>query len=260
MPGRTIPIQAKSQKRFPDAAEGRAWIRYTCDSAISFQPLESRKDGTWRPARVTNISAKGLGLVLDVPAQRGAIFCVILEGPANRFSQPVLVRVVRAKEQSGGGWHVGCTFAIPLDEDELLALLPPGNPLQAAAEQRRQAPAPQELRLAAATHDPFLQGSVNERRTFPRRRISAPVLIACGSAGEATHEAHAIDTSLGGLRLLTRRPFGRGTMLRVRSTKAPARVPSVEVRVKSCNPQQSKWVIATQFLHQPTAEILFYFS
>src|SRR5207248_2667067 len=117
MPERSLPSPSKSKRRLPDT-EGRAWVRYPCDSAISFQPLQSRKDGTWRPAKVTNISAKGLGLVLEAPAERGAILSVMLEGSANRFSQPVLVRVVRAKEQPSG-WHVGCTFAIPLGEEEL---------------------------------------------------------------------------------------------------------------------------------------------
>src|SRR5437660_1306993 len=83
--------------------------------------------------------------------------------------------------------------------------------------------------------EPCLQGSVNGRRTFPRRRVSVGVIISYGAAWERSLEAQATDTSLGGLRLLTRQPFGRGTILRVRSTKAPARTPSVEVRVKSCN-------------------------
>ena len=108
MPERTVPgnKKSKSRKRPPDA-EGRAWVRYPCDSAISFQPLESRKDGNWRAAKVANISATGLGLLLEAPVERGAILCVLLEGPANRFSQPVLVRVVRTKERAGVGWHAG---------------------------------------------------------------------------------------------------------------------------------------------------------
>src|SRR5438132_4596449 len=139
MPERPIPFQLKSKKRFPDA-EGRAWVRYPCESAISFQPLEFRKDGTWLPAKVANISAKGMGLVLDAPVQRGAILSVLLEGTGDRFSRPVLVRVVRATERPGGGWHLGCTFAIPLGADELQALLPPSDPLPAAPEQKQPAP------------------------------------------------------------------------------------------------------------------------
>src|SRR5438270_147101 len=105
MPERTVPVPSKSKKRSPDA-ESRAWVRYPCDSAISFQPLESRKDGTWHPARVTNISAKGMGLVLDLAVQRGTILSVMLEGPAHRFSRPVLVRVVRATERPSGGRYL----------------------------------------------------------------------------------------------------------------------------------------------------------
>ncbi len=259
MPERIVSSSLKSKKRSPDA-EGRAWVRYPCDSAISFQPLESRKDGNWRPARIVNISAKGLGLRLETPVQRGAILCVMLEASAHRFSQPLLVRVVRAGERSPNGWQVGCTFAIPLGEEELRALLPGGERVESTSKPTPQpTPVPDRNGLAEA-HDPFLQGSVNERRIFPRRKVSVPITISYGAAGENTHEAAAIDTSLGGLKLLTRHPFGRGTILRVRSTRTPARVPSVEVRVKSCTPQQSKWLVATQFLHQPPSEILFYFS
>ncbi len=246
MPERTVPNQLKSKKRLPDA-EGRAWVRYSCDSGISFQPLESRKDGNWRA-------------VLDVPVQRGDILCVLLEGSARRFSQPLLVRVLRATQRPGVGWLIGCTFAIPLGEDELRVLVPTTEPLQAAPKKKEPVAAPKDRGLPAGIHDPFLQGSVNERRNFPRRRVSVPISISYGPAWEKTLEAQAIDTSLGGLKLLTRQPFSRGTILRLRNTKTPGRVPSVEVRVKSCTPQQTKWIVATQFLHQPTSEILFYFS
>ncbi|HLJ93547.1 MAG TPA: PilZ domain-containing protein [Gemmataceae bacterium] len=259
MPDRIVPSSLKSKKRSP-GAEGRAWVRYPCDSAISFQPLESRKDGNWRPAKIVNISAKGLGLRLETPVQRGAILCVLLEATANRFSQPLLVRVVRVGERGPNGWQVGCTFAIPLGEEELRALLPGGKCLESTSKSSPQPPAASDRGAPSETHDPFLQGSVNERRLFPRRKVSVPITISYGTAGEKMHEAAAIDTSLGGLKLLTRHPFGRGTILRVRSTRTPARVPSVEVRVKSCTPQQSKWLVATQFLHQPPSEILFYFS
>lgn len=259
MAERPIPTPSKSRRRYPEE-EGRAWVRYSCEAAIAFQPLESRKDGTWLPARVANLSAKGIGLVLDTPMQRGAILSVLLEGTGDRFSRPVLVRVVRATERPAGGWQLGCTFAIPLGEDELRALLPSGDRLAAAPPQPPRAPTSQRRGRPADTHDPFLQGSKDERRVFPRRRISVPVTISYGSAWEKSLEAQAIDTSLGGLRLLTRHPFGRGSILRVRSTKMPGRIPSVEVRVKSCTPQQTKWVVATQFLQQPPSEVLFYFS
>jgi hypothetical protein len=259
MPQRSISSHAKSKRRFPQV-EDRAWIRYMCDSAISYQPLEFRKNGAWLPARVANLSAKGLGLALAAPLQPGAILSVLLEGTVSRFSRPLLVRVVRATERPGEGWHIGCTFAIPLGKEELQNLLPLAEVMPAATKHEQQAPASSKRRPATDKHDPFLQGSVNERRTFPRRQISVPISIAYGSAWEKTHEAQAIDISLGGFRLLTGHPFGRGTILRLRSIKAPARVPSVEVRVKSCTPQNSKWVVATQVLQQAPSELLFYFN
>ena len=180
MSERTVSIQLKSKAPVPDA-DARAWVRYPCDSTIPFQPLESRKGGTWRAAKVLNVSANGMCLVLDAPVQRGAMLCVLLEGAAQRFSKPVLVRVVRATEPPGDDQCIGCTFAIPLVEEELLALLPPDTFVSAVPMQPQQSTEAQAHALRAEhSDDRFLQRGVNERRNSPRRHIRVPGTIVYG--------------------------------------------------------------------------------
>ena len=253
-----MPEHTIRGKKKPPGADRRAWVRYECKGDIAFQPLVERKAGTWRPAQVGNISAKGIGLTLKAPLERGSILSVKLEGAAKRFSQPLLVRVVRSVQRSGGVWHLGCTFAIPLGEEELRALLRLDNAVQTAREnKKRDRP---EDKSPPPTHDPFLHGSASERRTYHRRRVATSIVVAYGTAFEKTQEGLAIDASIGGLKLLTREPLGRGTILRVRNVKAPHSVPSVEVRVKSCRPQQSMWVVGTQFLHTPPSDVMLHFG
>jgi hypothetical protein len=259
MSERTTRHPSGSRKE-PSGSERRAWVRYECESDVAFQPLVDRKAGTWHAARVRNISAKGMGVVLEVPIQRGAILSVKLEGTAKRFSQPLLVRVVRVAARSGGIWHVGCTFAIPLGEQELRGLTGADNALPAPPDKKQQPPPARGGQPKSDTHDPFLHGSAKERRGVHRRRITISVLLFYGSGFENSEEALAVDASLGGLKLLARQPFGRGSILRVRGTKAPQRIPSVDVRVKSCRPQESMWVIGAQFVQPPSSDIIMYFG
>jgi len=241
--------------------ECRGWVRYPYDAEISFQPLELRKDGTWHPARARDISTKGLGLILDAHVQGGAILAIKLDGPCQRLSRPLLVRVMRRHELCNGGWQVGCTFAIPLGEQELHVLVAAEDSAKAAAE--NEPPAHSAPKRIPSTHpyDPFFEGSSDERRTCPRRRIMVPVLLSYALAGgesSTDREALAIDASGGGMKLLTQECFGRGSIVRLRSAKAPPSA-SVEVRVKSCSPQQTKWFLGVQFLQAPPSEFMLFF-
>jgi hypothetical protein len=241
--------------------ECRAWVRFPFDAKIAFQPLELRKDGIWRRARIRDISTKGLGLILDTQVQGGAILAIKLEGPCQRLDRPLLARVMRRAEQSSGGWQVGCTFAIPLGEHELHALVPPEDPAEAAADSEPSAHSPQKVIQSTLPFDPFFQGSSDERRTYPRRRIMVPVLLSCALAtGESSidREALATDASGGGMKLLAQECLGRGTLVRMRSAKAPPSA-SVEVRVKSCSPHQTKWSLGVQFLQTPPSEFMLFF-
>ena len=257
--GTSQPALRRAPRR--PSRECRAWVRYPYEAEISFQPLKLRKDGTWRPAKARDISTKGLGLILDTQVQGGAILAIKLEGSCQRLNRPLLVRVMRRDELSSGSWQIGCTFAIPLGESELHALVPPEDPSEGAAETEAPPHSPAKAIRSTDLYDPFFQGSSDERRTYPRRRIMVPVLLSYALvAGESStdKEALAIDASGGGMKLLAQECFGRGTIVRLRSAKAPPSA-SVEVRVKSCSPQQTKWFLGVQFLQTPPSEFMLFF-
>jgi hypothetical protein len=254
MPEQTIHSRSGFSTK-PIHAERRVQMRYACTGDIALQPLMNRKAGVWRPAQVENISTKGIGLLLDAAIERGTILSVKLEGPAQRFSRPLLVRVIRVTERPGGGWQTGCTFAIPLDEEELGALLRADNASQASVEKKQPAQRA-EKKLPEVPRDPFIDGSAVERRCVHRRHLSAAVVLSYGSGFEETLEALAIDGSIGGLKLLSGKPFGRGTIIRVRILTSSQRVPAVEMCVKSCRPQQTMWMIGAQFVQPPSSDVM----
>jgi hypothetical protein len=113
------PLQGES----PSSAliERRAWIRYPCNlETASVSPAAETKKH--EPATVRDISAAGIGLLLNRRIRPGTVLEVELPIPAKGFSRPIQARVMHASVHSGGGWLVGCTFARPLTEDELRAL------------------------------------------------------------------------------------------------------------------------------------------
>lgn len=253
------PALRRATRRAP--RELRAWVRYPYHAEISIQPLELRKEGTWHPAKARDISNKGLGLILDGQVEGGAILAIKLEGPSQRLTHPLLVRVVRGAEQSTGSWQVGCTFAIPLGAQELQALVPAEDLSEGAADNEPPPHVPQKALATVHSQDAAFQGNPAERRTYPRRRIAVPVMLSHASvAGEAFPdiEALAIDASGGGMKLLADDCLGRGTILRLRSGKAHPSA-AVKVRVKSCSPQETKWFIGVQFLQPPSSEFMLFF-
>ncbi len=101
----------------------RAWVRHACSHEVFCQSGAARSGVHW-PARVENISAGGLSLVLQHRVQEGMLLAIALQ-PARRCSFSVLARVVRLTVVSahpGLRWEVGCEFVRPLDEETLAAL------------------------------------------------------------------------------------------------------------------------------------------
>jgi hypothetical protein len=259
MLGQTIPLKSAAAQKAP-RAERRAGARSVCDAAVLFQPLTT-KGSHWRPARIRNISLRNVGLAMDPGVPCGTILSVKLEGPHRRFRRPLIARVTRAMERPGEGYHVGCTFVLPLSDEELQALLSSAQPRPTLSAPSKQESAAKEDDRSADEHDPFLHGSASERRCSPRRRVAIPVHLSYDSIHAETIHGLAIDSSKMGLGLLAARPFAKGTVLRVRPAKADGRtVASVRVKVMCCRAQQRRWVIGVRFLLPPSADTLLIFG
>ena len=255
----TNPLRSASSHKIAKA-ERRALVRALCDASILFQPLTTQKAGGWRPARIRNISVRNLGLTMEPGVPCGTILSVKLEGAHRRFRRPLIVRVTRATERPGEGWHVGCTFVLPLSDDELQVLLSSAHPRPTVEEKKSQESAGKGSKPSADKHDPFLHGSANERRSSPRRRVAIPVLLSYDSLHAETFQGLAIDSSKLGLGLLAVRPFARGTVLRVRPAHAFGNPQAVRVKVMCCRAQQKRWVIGVRFLLPPSADVLLTFG
>jgi len=80
------------------------------------------KDDPW-PARVRDLSAGSIGLVLTRRFEPGTLLVIELEKKAHSLSHTLVGRVVHATAQTNGGWMIGCTLANKIAEDDLQALL-----------------------------------------------------------------------------------------------------------------------------------------
>jgi len=79
------------------------------------------KDDPW-PARVRDLSAGSIGLLLTRRFEPGTLLVIELEKKAQSLSHTLVGRVVHAT-QSTNGWMVGCTLANKIADDDLQALL-----------------------------------------------------------------------------------------------------------------------------------------
>jgi hypothetical protein len=103
--------------------ERRAWIRYPTDRDTFCRPGTGRKDrDLWWQAEVRNLSAGGIGLVLNRRFTPGTILSVELPSANQGPVILLLARVVHATAQADGGWLIGCEFATRLRDDDLQAL------------------------------------------------------------------------------------------------------------------------------------------
>lgn len=102
--------------------DDRRWVRFPCNVETACYAADAAP-GEQSPARIVNISAGGMGLLLPCEFGAGTLLRLDLERTAAREAGPLLLRVVRATARPAGDWLLGCEFADPLRDDELYALL-----------------------------------------------------------------------------------------------------------------------------------------
>ncbi len=94
----------------------RESARYPCQQEAVTRPVDSPTPLSWG-AKVKNISAGGIGLVLCFPFKPGTYLALTLE--ASQVRRTFLVRVVHVLDQVDGTWFVGSEFVKQLQESEL---------------------------------------------------------------------------------------------------------------------------------------------
>ncbi len=105
----------------PAKSDCRAWVRFPCEVETLCHTVEA-VPGEHMPARVVNVSAGGVGLLL--PCQFESRTLLRLRLPAAPGDEPraVLVRVRQARPHGGDHWYLGCEFVDRLSDGELAAL------------------------------------------------------------------------------------------------------------------------------------------
>lgn len=101
--------------------ERRTRTRYPCVFEGHARPI-SMPDGWW-PAKVRNVSARGIMLFLDRRFEPGTILTLELDDPIKAGSISMLVRVLWPKVRCEGGWLHGCTLGRELSDDDLQTLV-----------------------------------------------------------------------------------------------------------------------------------------
>lgn len=101
-------------------AEQRAYQRYRINLQAHYQVIPSDEDIPPRPAPVHDISAMGLGLIVDEDLPAGTLLSVELQGSGKPFR--ILACIVRVINQDNGQYLVGCNFIRELTEVDLAAL------------------------------------------------------------------------------------------------------------------------------------------
>ena len=88
---------------------------------VCSHPLVPREGCVWS-GKIRDVSAKGVGLVLDRSFPPGTALMVMLRNPAKSFFRTVTAMVVHSRLQEDARWLVGCALLSELKEDEVNAL------------------------------------------------------------------------------------------------------------------------------------------
>jgi hypothetical protein len=120
MAERPVPLPAEDPE--PQGIERRASTRYPCNLATSCR-LGAAVKGDGHPARVRNVSAGGISLVLAHEFRSGDIVNVELRSMTRNFVRHLNVRVIYCIEHPSGDFILGGSFTSPLTDDEVKAFL-----------------------------------------------------------------------------------------------------------------------------------------
>ncbi len=110
-----------ASKQRPDLLDGRNWSRFPCQVKAIYQVI-SNEDGPRREAKVLNISAGGVALLVDEDIRAGALLSAELHAPDGYAELTILACVVHVVVESERERVLGCNFIRELSEVDLHSL------------------------------------------------------------------------------------------------------------------------------------------
>lgn len=117
----STPTPANNSRR-RQTSERRAWVRYSPRRLETVWHLFGIKPPQPHSARIEDISTQGVGIIADCSFALGSILVLRFPGTSLETRQ-ILVRVKYLQALDGGEYKVGCTFVVPLNEEQLAELV-----------------------------------------------------------------------------------------------------------------------------------------
>jgi len=111
---------ARRERHHP--SDQRQWKRFPSNVTAMYQ-LVATDDARKFPAKVQDVSASGVALIVDTAVENGTLLSVELHNAAGTKERTMLACVVHVNRAGDGGWALGCNFIRSLSEDDLKALI-----------------------------------------------------------------------------------------------------------------------------------------
>ena len=103
-------------------SDQRIWRRFRCDMTATCQAVATPGSAAFT-AKVLNISASGVGLLVEQEVSNGTLLSVELKAGHGDFQRTMLACVVHVTVQADDVWALGCNFIRSLSEADLKALV-----------------------------------------------------------------------------------------------------------------------------------------
>ena len=105
----------------PAESDGRNWSRFPCEIKAVYQIIPDEED-VRREAKVLNISAGGVAMLVEHDVNAGALLSAELHAPGGQTVVTILACVVHVIVHSEHERVLGCNFIQALSENDLKAL------------------------------------------------------------------------------------------------------------------------------------------
>jgi serine/threonine protein kinase len=114
------PVTPAPPRKDATDAERRTAIRHSCGVTSSCRPITSGVEISW-PVQVTDVSRNGIGMCVERRFELNALLEIDLQSVVPHLDRTLLATVRNVRHHDDGDWVVGCSFARPLDDEELWA-------------------------------------------------------------------------------------------------------------------------------------------
>lgn len=111
------------RERPPGQNDGRSWVRFPCSADTTVHTILAAEQTEWQ-AKIVNISAGGIGIVVPGAIEIGTLLSVDLRDPNNAApARTLMVRIVHCDPAENGAFRLGCTFVDELSDEDLRLLM-----------------------------------------------------------------------------------------------------------------------------------------